>query len=162
MINSISSKSLIHFITTVHYRLLPSTTIYCQRLAGPISSPGCPWQFGVFPASSHQCSVHYHECEWGVPEVKTCHPEGLFYDERIKGCQWADQLGCKSEALLKFKCPHEDEDNPYWPFPRYYHSKTDVIVCVNEQPRLVHCTEDQIVEPSSLACLDTKKKKKKF
>lgn len=135
-----------------------------KKVSEPLASPGCPWQFGIFPiAQAGQCSIDYFVCEWGVPETKRCSPEGLFYDDRIKGCQWADQLGCKSEALLNFKCPPEDEDNPYWPYPRYYHTKQDIIVCVNEQPRLVHCNEDQLVEPSSLACVDLKKKaKKKF
>lgn len=134
-----------------------------KKTSEPLSSPGCPWQFGIFPVTSGaRCSIDYFVCEWGVPETKRCTPEGLFYDDRIKGCQWADQLGCKSEALLNFKCPPEDEDNPYWPYPRYYHTKQNIIVCVNEQPRLVHCNEDQLVDPSSLACLDIKKKKKKF
>lgn len=132
-----------------------------KKSSEPIASPGCPWQFGIFPILQNgRCSIDYYVCEWGVPEPKRCSPEGLFYDDRIKGCQWADQLGCKSEALLNFKCPAEDEDNPYWPYPRYYHNTHDVIVCVNEQPRLVHCNEDQLVEPSSLACVDVKKKKK--
>jgi len=127
----------------------------------PIASQDCPWQFGIFPILQNgRCSIDYYVCEWGVPEAKRCSPEGLFYDDRIKGCQWADQLGCKSENLLNFKCPAEDEDNPYWPYPRYYHTTRDVIVCVNEQPRLVHCNEDQLVDPSSLACVETKKKKK--
>lgn len=134
-----------------------------KKTAEPIASPGCPWQFGIFPiAANGRCSIDYFVCEWGVPEPKRCSPEGLFYDDRIKGCQWADQLNCKSEALLNFKCPPEDEDNPYWPYPRYYHTKQDVVVCVNEQPRLVHCNEEQTVDPSSLACIDLKKKKKKF
>lgn len=134
-----------------------------KKTAGPLASPGCPWQFGIFPVSAAgRCSIDYFVCEWGVPETKRCSPEGLFYDDRIKGCQWADQLGCKSEALLNFKCPPEDEDNPFWPYPRYYHTNKDVIVCVNEQPRLVHCTDEQVVEPTSLACIDLKKKKKKF
>lgn len=137
-----------------------------KKTSEPLASPGCPWQFGIFPVSSAgRCSIDYFVCEWGVPETKRCSPEGLFYDDRIKGCQWADQLGCKSEALLNFKCPAEDEENPYWPYPRYYHTKQDVIVCVNEQPRLVHCNEDQMVDPGSLACIDLpgkKKIKKKF
>lgn len=134
-----------------------------KKTAQPLASPGCPWQFGIFPVASAvgRCSIDYYVCEWGVPETKRCSPEGLFYDDRIKGCQWADQLGCKSEALLNFKCPPEDEDNPYWPYPRYYHTKQDVIVCVNEQPRLVHCTEEQAVDPSSLACIDLRPKKLK-
>lgn len=131
-----------------------------KKMAEPIASPGCPWQFGIFPiVQNGRCSIDYYACEWGVPDTKRCSPEGLFYDDRIKGCQWADQLGCKSEALLSFKCPSEDEDNPYWPYPRYYHTNQDVIVCVNEQPRLVHCTEEQLVEPSSLSCMDVKKRK---
>lgn len=137
--------------------------VHCgmKKTSEPLASPGCPWQFGIFPATTGgRCNIDYFVCEWGVPETKRCTPEGLFYDDRIKGCQWADQLGCKSENLLNFKCPPEDEDNPYWPYPRYYHTKQDVIVCVNEQPRLVHCNEEQYVDPSSLACLDLKKKKK--
>lgn len=137
-----------------------------KKTSEPLASPGCPWQFGIFPIqSAGRCSLDYFVCEWGVPETKRCSPEGLFYDDRIKGCQWADQLGCKSEQVLNFKCPPEDEENPYWPYPRYYHTKQDVIVCVNEQPRLVHCNEEQMVEPGSLACVDLpgkKKMKKKF
>lgn len=132
-----------------------------KKTAQPLASAGCPWQFGIFPvaAAAGRCSIDYYVCEWGVPETKRCSPEGLFYDDRIKGCQWADQLGCKSEALLNFKCPPEDEDNPYWPYPRYYHTKQDVIVCVNEQPRLVHCNEEQAVDAASLACMDLRPKK---
>uniref|UniRef100_A0A6G1SDT3 Chitin-binding type-2 domain-containing protein n=1 Tax=Aceria tosichella TaxID=561515 RepID=A0A6G1SDT3_9ACAR len=132
-----------------------------KKTAEPIASPGCPWQFGIFPiVQNGRCSIDYYACEWGVPETKRCTPEGLFYDDRIKGCQWADQLGCKSEGLLNFKCPSEDEDNPYWPYPRYYHTAQDVIVCVNEQPRLVHCNEDQLVDSGSLACIEVRKKKR--
>lgn len=125
-----------------------------------MASIGCPWQFGIFPAHNSQCSINYHVCEWGAPEVKQC-KDGLFYDEKIKGCQWADQLGCKSEPILQFKCPLADEDNQYYPFPRYYHSSSDVIVCVNDTPRLVHCNEDQFVDRQSLACLDKYPKKRK-
>ncbi len=122
--------------------------------AKPISSPGCPYQFGFF-AEEHgePCNVFYSECSWGVPSRRQCEPAGLFYDERIKGCNWPDQLGCSSENLLNFKCPEEDKGNRYWPYPRYYYNEASIITCVTGQPRLIHCQAgEELVDPNSLTC----------
>lgn len=73
----------------------------CSPLAGPIPSPGCPWQFGIFEDGTGKCAVTYAECAWGVPHRKYCEPKGLVYDERIKGCNWPDEVGCASESELK-------------------------------------------------------------
>lgn len=122
--------------------------------AKPISSPGCPYQFGFFEEEhGSQCNVFYSECAWGVPSRRQCEPAGLFYDERIKGCNWPDQLGCSSENLLNFKCPDEDKGNKYWPYPRYYYNEASIITCVSGQPRLVHCQAgEELVDPNSLTC----------
>jgi len=119
----------------------------------PISTPGCPWQFGFFAEDDRQqCNIYYSECVWGVPERKECHPPGLLYDDRIKGCQWPDQLGCKSENIIGFKCPPEDTHNKYWPYPRYYYNNHAIVTCVHGQPRLIHCGPDEVVEQDALTC----------
>lgn len=67
----------------------------------PISSPGCPWQWGYFEEEgAGPCSITYSDCAWGVPEQKYCQPYGLVYDDQIKGCNWPDEIGCKSEGKL--------------------------------------------------------------
>lgn len=61
----------------------------------PISSPGCEYQFGLFSDGS-ACSTNYVKCEYGSPYTLPCEP-GLAYDDRIKKCNWPDELvdlGC--------------------------------------------------------------------
>ena len=124
---------------------------------GPVSSSGCPWQFGIFPEGSpDECTPSYSECVWGVPERKYCE-RGLVYDERIKGCQWPDQKGCRGEDQLGVKCPAEDKYNPFYPYPRYYNDARSIVVCVNDQPRLIQCPEGQLVDSSALTCIDVHK-----
>ena len=121
---------------------------------GPVSSPGCPWQFGIFPdEGSGECSPYYAECAWGVPERKPCHPSGLVYDDRIHGCNWPDQMGCSGEHVLGVRCPKEDKYNRFYPYPRYYYNEKAIVTCVNDQPRLIHCPEGHAADPNSLTCL---------
>lgn len=54
-----------------------------------ISSPGCEYQFGIYPDSG-SCSQSYVKCEYGVPHQQPCEP-GLVYDHRIHKCNWPDQ-----------------------------------------------------------------------
>ena len=87
-----------------------------------------------------------------MPQRRQCEPHGLFYDDRIKGCNWPDQVGCSSESLLNFKCPDEDKGNRYWPYPRYYYNEASIVTCVQGQPRLVNCGADELVDAASLTC----------
>lgn len=121
---------------------------------GPVSSPGCPWQFGIFPEESNShCSTHYSECTWGEAHRKPCHPEGLVYDDRIHGCNWPDQVGCKGEDILGVRCPEEDKYNPFYPYPRYYHNDKAIITCVDHSPRLINCPDGHYADKASLTCL---------
>ncbi|XP_044761397.1 protein obstructor-E isoform X2 [Coccinella septempunctata] len=78
----------------------------------PISTPGCEYQFGIYP-ESHECSTHYIKCAHGEPQANQCEP-GLVYDERIHGCNWPDLLleTCNPEGeyllrdFLKLKMFH--------------------------------------------------------
>lgn len=56
----------------------------------PISTPGCEYQFGLYPESA-QCSTNYIKCVHGEPLPQQCEP-GLVYDDRIHGCNWPDLL----------------------------------------------------------------------
>ncbi|KAI1279610.1 hypothetical protein HDE_14030 [Halotydeus destructor] len=128
---------------------------------GPVSSPGCPWQFGIFDeAGADKCATHYSECIWGIAERRLCEPKGLVYDDRIKGCNWPDQKGCKGEDVIGVKCPEEDKLNPFYPYPRYLYNDNTIVVCVNDQPRLIHCPEGQLVDQNSYTCVDIEKKRR--
>jgi len=117
-----------------------------------VSTPGCPWTFGVFDEEPLKpCNIFYSHCVWGVPERKECSPPGLLYDDRIKGCNWPDLLGCNTENLVGFKCPEEDRSNIYWPFPRYYYNANAIVTCVNGVPRLIHCGHEEAVS-QALTC----------
>ena len=121
---------------------------------GPVSSPGCPWQFGIFPEeNAPDCATYYSVCTWGVPERKACHPEGLVYDDRLHGCNWPDEKGCKGEDVLGVRCPADDKYNVFYPYPRYFYSDKAIITCVNDQPRLIHCPEGHAVDSQSLTCI---------
>ena len=123
-----------------------------KYIADPLSSHGCPWQFGIFNENDqYPCNIYYSECLWGIPERKECQ-KGLFYDDRIKGCNWPDKVGCSGEGLLGFKCPPEDKDNKYYPFPRYFYNNKAIITCVDNQPRLIECGEDELVDGNALTC----------
>lgn len=56
----------------------------------PISTPGCEYQFGIYP-HTHECSTHYIKCAHGEPAANECEP-GLVYDDRIHGCNWPDLM----------------------------------------------------------------------
>ena len=63
----------------------------------PISTPGCLYQFGIYPESA-QCSKNYLKCAYGVPHTTPCEP-GLAYDDKTHSCNWPDLLDfCSSEG----------------------------------------------------------------
>ena len=70
------------------------------HLATPISTPGCEYQFGIYPVSK-ECSTTYIKCAHGEPIEQEC-DAGLAYDERIHGCNWPDQLldSCNPEGMF--------------------------------------------------------------
>ncbi|KAG9511158.1 Protein obstructor-E, partial [Fragariocoptes setiger] len=132
-----------------------NTTCGDKSQPDPIASPGCRWQFGLFSVQgSPRCSVDYYECRYGKYEVKRCPIKGQMWDERTKSCQWAEAIGCTSDALVSFECPRDDINNPFWPRPRYYLGDTDVIECIDNRPEVVHCEDGQHVSPETLHCVD--------
>lgn len=66
-----------------------------------VSTPGCEYQFGIYEDSA-ECSTGYIKCAYGEPFPQKC-DDGLVYDERIHGCNWADQLleKCNPEGNFK-------------------------------------------------------------
>lgn len=71
-------------------------------LVTPISTPGCEYQFGLYPHTAG-CSIHYVKCAYGEPQPQQCEP-GLVYDEKIHGCNWPDLLleTCNPEGMSIF------------------------------------------------------------
>lgn len=88
----------------------------------PISSPGCEYQFGLYPASD-ACSTTYIRCAHGHPNEDHC-DAGLVYDAKSHNCVWPDQLlpYCNPEEIVGFKCPHKVPSHSaaakFWPYPR--------------------------------------------
>lgn len=126
----------------------------------PVSSDGCEFQFGIYPASS-SCSTNYVKCAHGVPHLEPC-DVGLAYDERIHGCNWPDQLleKCNPEGVIGFKCPTEVDPHStqakFWPYPRFPvpGAPDRLITCVDGHPRINTCGDGKLFDESSLTCLD--------
>jgi len=129
----------------------------------PISSPGCEYQFGIFP-SGQGCFASYTKCANGVPKEVYCQL-GLAYDHRIHTCNWPDLLmeyaGCDPGAALgDFRCPTNEELSPlarrFFPFPRFPVEKDPqlYIICVEGVPRLNTCAAGSIFDTASLGCIE--------
>lgn len=129
-----------------------------KTVPNPISSPGCRWQYGIFNVQgSPKCSPDFYECTAGSFEVRRCSIDGQIYDDRTKSCQFAETVGCATEALSDFHCPPDDQGNTYWPFPRYFLNERALIHCVNDKPEIVRCTDDERVDPEHLHCVPLSK-----
>jgi len=129
----------------------------------PISSPGCEYQFGIFP-SGKGCFASYTKCANGVPSEVYCQL-GLAYDHRIHTCNWPDLLmeyaGCDPGAALgDFRCPSNEELSPlakrFFPFPRFPVEKDPqlYIICVDGVPRLNTCAAGSLFDKGSLGCVE--------
>jgi len=129
----------------------------------PISSPGCEYQFGIFP-SGEGCLASYTKCANGIPTEVYCQL-GLAYDHRIHTCNWPDLLmeyaGCDpSAALGDFRCPSDEELSPlarrFFPFPRFPVPKDPslYIICVDGVPRLNTCPEGSLFSEETLGCVE--------
>lgn len=55
--------------------------------------------------------------------------------------------------ILGFKCPEQDTQNRYWPYPRYWYNTESLVTCVRGQPRLIHCGNNTYVDDVSLICV---------
>lgn len=125
-----------------------------KTIPNPISSPGCRWQYGIFNVQgSPRCTPDYFECKAGVFEVKKCPLSGQVYDDRTKSCQYAEKNGCADEIKENFQCPRDDHGNTYWPFPRYFLNERALIQCINGEPQVMRCADDQRVDPEHLNCI---------
>lgn len=87
----------------------------------PLSTPGCDYQFGIYPGHE-ACSTKYIKCAYGEPLESHCDP-GLVYDDKSHTCVWPDQLleVCNPEEIVGFKCPHKPPNAAaakFWPYPR--------------------------------------------
>lgn len=125
-----------------------------KTIPNPISSPGCRWQYGISNVQgSPRCTPDYFECKAGVFEVKKCPLSGQVYDDRTKSCQYAEKNGCADEIKENFQCPRDDHGNTYWPFPRYFLNERAIIQCINGEPQVMRCADDQRVDPEHLNCI---------
>ncbi|KAL7288580.1 hypothetical protein TKK_0017319 [Trichogramma kaykai] len=125
----------------------------------PLSSPGCEYQFGIYPDSDH-CSTGYIKCAYGEPHQAQC-DAGLVYDAKSHTCVWPDQLipFCNPEEVIGFRCPSSPPTGAaarFWPFPRFPVPGDcgRLITCVEGHPRLITCGEDKLFDSETLSCLD--------
>ncbi|XP_011338898.1 protein obstructor-E [Ooceraea biroi] len=126
----------------------------------PISSPGCEYQFGMYP-DSDSCSTTYSKCIHGESHQAHC-DSGLVYNAKTHTCVWPDELipYCNPEAIVGFKCPHKlPPHSPaakFWPYPRFPVPGDcgRLITCVDGHPRLLTCGDGKLFDSVSLTCLD--------
>jgi len=72
----------------------------------PISSPGCLYQFGIYPVGEG-CQTTFFKCAAGVAYETPCY-KGLAYNPEIHVCDYPDSVPyCEkqSEGVVGFKCP---------------------------------------------------------
>jgi len=136
----------------------------------PQSSPGCEYQYGLFPQGDG-CHSSYVKCEAGVPSEMPCEAEnpnvpvvlGLAYDPAMHACNWPDlltNLGCDpAERLGGFQCPVLRDlegtfNERFSPFPRFAVSDPRVyIICVDGLPRLQSCGAHDLFDADTLTCV---------
>lgn len=126
----------------------------------PISSPGCEYEFGIFP-SGEGCFASYTQCANGKANEVYCQL-GLAYDHRIHTCNWPDLLveyaGCDPSAAFGGFAGCDKPLSPlaqrFFPFPRFAVPKDPslYIICVNSVPRLHQCTEGTEFSEATLGC----------
>merc|ERR1712047_95411 len=120
----------------------------------PISSPGCLYQFGIYPVGEG-CQTTFFKCAAGVAYETPCY-KGLAYNPEIHVCDYPDSVPyCEkqSEGVVGFKCPQAHELPPnavarrFLPFPRFPMPGDDsaYIVCVADNPRIHYCGDSGIL-----------------
>jgi len=137
----------------------------------PEPSPGCEFQFGLFPRGQG-CHTSYTKCDMGVPSEMPCEAEnvnipvplGLAYRPDTHSCDWPDlltDLGCDPAGRLQdaFTCPLMTElegtlNEKFSPFPRFALEDPRIyLICVNGRPRLQSCGAHDQFDDKSLTCV---------
>merc|ERR1712055_716625 len=91
----------------------------------PISSPGCLYQYGIYPVGEGGQTTFF-KCAKGVAYETPCY-QGLAYSPEIHVC-----------------------DYPRFPKPG---DETAYIVCANNNPRIHYCGDNSVFDPQTLSCL---------
>eukprot|EP00091_Calanus_sinicus_P006174 TRINITY_DN16774_c0_g1_i1.p1 TRINITY_DN16774_c0_g1~~TRINITY_DN16774_c0_g1_i1.p1 ORF type:complete len:259 (+),score=50.92 TRINITY_DN16774_c0_g1_i1:236-1012(+) len=79
----------------------------------PISSPGCLYQYGIYPVGEG-CQTTFFKCAKGVAYETPCY-QGLAYSPEKHVCDYPDNVDyCEkqSEGVVGFKCPEAHELPP--------------------------------------------------
>merc|ERR1712242_686638 len=113
----------------------------------PISSPGCLYQFGIYPVGEG-CQTTFFKCAAGVAYETPCY----------KGLAYAD---AQTESVVGFKCPAPHELPPnavarrFLPYPRFPKpgDETAYIVCVEDSPRIHYCGDNSVFDSQTLTCI---------
>jgi len=127
----------------------------------PISSPGCLYQYGIYPVGEG-CQTTFFKCAKGVAYEAQCY-NGLAYSPAIHVCDYPDKVEyCESNGVVGFKCPKNSElpanavARKFLPFPRFPNpdDESGYIVCINNNPRKQACGDNSVFDPKTLSCLD--------
>eukprot|EP00095_Tigriopus_kingsejongensis_P003753 maker-scaffold911_size81771-snap-gene-0.26 protein:Tk03753 transcript:maker-scaffold911_size81771-snap-gene-0.26-mRNA-1 annotation:"GK25194" len=128
----------------------------------PISSPGCLYQYGIYPVGEG-CQKTFFKCAEGVAYETPCQ-RGTVYNNEYHSCGYPDETpGCEdlSESVVGFKCPDAHELPPnavarrFLPYPRFPlpDDKSAYIVCVYNKPRIQNCGYDSYFDEQTLSCV---------
>jgi hypothetical protein len=126
----------------------------------PISSPGCLYQFGIYPVGKG-CQTTFFKCAHGTAYETAC-KRGQAYSNEYHLCDYPDNVqDCDSESVIGFKCPGTHELPPnavarrFLPYPRFPlpDDKYAYIVCVYDKPRIQYCGEYSYFDDQTLSCV---------
>jgi len=128
----------------------------------PISSPGCLYQYGIYPVGQG-CQTTFFKCAGGVAYETPC-KRGQAYSNEAHLCNYPDsayECEGQSESVIGFRCPSNKELLPnavarrFLPYPRYPvpDDKGLYIVCVYDQPRIQYCGEGSYFDEATLTCI---------
>merc|ERR1712117_43342 len=134
----------------------------------PISSPGCLYQYGIYPVGEG-CQTTFFKCAKGVAYETPCY-QGLAYNPEIHVCDYPDSVPyCEkqSEGVVGFKCPQAHELPPnavarrFLPFPGSTTAGTTVSSTPRPSPasttRTSSCSHSLLEDPRLSALLENRK-----
>ncbi|XP_066990138.1 protein obstructor-E isoform X2 [Macrobrachium rosenbergii] len=120
-------------------------TVECgsrTELEPPISTPHCPYLFGIFP-DPDDCAVFW-SCWDGEASRYACAP-GLAYDRKSRVCNWMDNIAeCKQQRAAMeqdIQCPAPGELTATGSFSRHAHPEDcrQYFVCLDGVAREYGC-----------------------